>query len=177
MHLRPAPHLGLHEETHGQTLLPTSLLPQERRDQELSHPRHQQVPNDMRTILSLAREHIRRLHLGQNQQRTMGLRHDERHTRHGQKCEVERHLLHITPMDISQHQARMRGEAPDSKFQNPNHHRFQREMATHLALLVEMNRLPRIPRRIIHNAQAGHQLRSNSHRLRRPRQETHLWTH
>jgi hypothetical protein len=176
LRLRPAPHLDLHEATHGQTLLPTFLLPQERRDQELSHPHHQQVPSDMRTILSLAREPIRRLHLGQSQQRMMGLRHDERHMRPGQKCEVERRLLRITPMDISQHQARMRGEAPGSKFQNPNHHRFQRETATRLAPLVEMNRLLRIPRHIIHSAQAGHQLQSSSHHFRRPRQEMHPWT-
>lgn len=176
MHPKPAPHLDLHEATHGQTLLPTFLLPQERRDQELSHPRHQQAPSDMRTILNLVREHIRRLHLGQSQQRMMGLRHDERHMRPGQKCGVERHLHHITPMDISQHQARMRGEAPDSKFQNPSHHRFQRETATRLAPLVEMNQLPRIHRHIIHSAQAGRLLQNSSHHFRRPHQEMHLWT-
>lgn len=176
LHPKPAPHLGSHEATHGQTLLATSLLHQERPDKKLSHHRHLQAPSDMRTISSLAREPIRRLHLGQSQQKMMELRHDERHMRPGQKCEVERRLLHITPMGSSQHQARMRGEAPDSKPQSHNHHRFQRETATRLEPLAEMNQLPRIPPHIIHNAQGGRQPQNSNHRLRRPRQEPHLWT-
>ena len=174
MHLRPAPHLDLQEATHGQMLLPTFLLPREHRDLELSHHRPLQVPSDMRTILDLVRERIHQLRPGQGQQRMMGLRHDERHTKHGQKCEVEKRLPHITPMDISHHLARMREEAPDSKFQNLNHHRFQRETATRLVRLVETNRLPRIPPHIIHSAQVGHRRQSSSHHLRRPRQETRL---